>query len=171
MERFRNLPVNFGEKGEMLRVYTKENKKKFKLPKKILGKARKANKDYKSVLVEFITLKGTVEWMILPSREDHIIIYDKVYWFDPQTIQNMKVGFNKTYKVLIIKEGDMCPVSNLDYDELISMGRSTNNHKLLIKAALEATLAQAKPKVSKGMIVFIVILIIAGIAGYMLFAG
>jgi len=54
----------------------------------------------------------------------------------------------KTHKVLIIKEIDRRPVSNLDLDEIRKRGDATDSDEFLIKAALRAQTAVARKPVS-----------------------
>jgi hypothetical protein len=59
----------------------------------------------------------------------------------------LKLGM-KSHKVLIIKEIDRRPVSNLDLDEIRRRGDATDSDEFLIKAALRAQTATAKKPIS-----------------------
>jgi hypothetical protein len=76
---------------------------------------------------------------------------------------SLKLGM-KTHKVLIIKEIDRRPVSNLDLDEIRRRGDATDSDEFLIKAALRAQTAVGKPM---GKWVWIVVAVI--IAGLLIF--
>ena len=79
---------------------------------------------------------------------------------DPRAMWNWKVGM-KNHKVLIIKEIDRRPVSNLDLDEVRKRGDATDSDEFLIKAAIRAqTAATAKP-ISKWVWIIIGIAVVA----------
>ena len=73
----------------------------------------------------------------------------------------MKIGF-KTYKLLIIKEIDRRPVSNLDWDDIRRRGDATDSDEFLIKAALKAQVTTTAKQVSKGIIFFILAAVVIG---------
>jgi len=72
-----------------------------------------------------------------------VIIRNKIHEVDPRAMWSLKLGA-KTHKVLIIKEIDRRPVSNLDIDEIKRRGDATDSDEFLIKAALRAQTAVAK---------------------------
>ena len=91
------------------------------------------------------------------------LIY-KVYEVDPRAFWSVRIGMNKTYKLLILKEIDRRPVSNLDWDDIRTRGDATDSDEFLIKAALRAQMTTAAKQMGKGVIIFIVIAIVAGLA-------
>jgi hypothetical protein len=147
---------------------TKEKKKQWKYPSKWTSKAKKASKLRDTVLVFYLNIKGEIEQpMLVPIYGGNmVVIRDKVYEVDPRAMWTIRIGINKIYKVMIIKEIDRRPVSNLDWDDIRRRGDATDGDEFLIKAALKAQVVQATKKaISKG------ILIIVGLAviGFLIF--
>jgi len=65
--------------------------------------------------------------------------------------------------LLIIKEIDRRPVSNLDWDDIRVRGDATDSDEFLIKAALKAQMTTTAKQMGKGVIIIIVIAIVAGL--------
>jgi len=124
------------------------------------------------VVVLYLNIKGEIEPpMIVPIYSGNmVIIRNKVHEVDPRAFWTVKIGF-KTFKVLLYKEIDRRPVSNLDYSEIKARGDATDSDEFLIKAALKAQTATT-PKVglSKAVVIIIVLAIVAAL-GYFFFAG
>lgn len=152
---------------------TKSSKKQWKWPRPWTSKMIKSQKKQArdQVLVFYLNIKGEIEAPVLQPlySGNMVIIRNKVYEVDPRAFWTVKIGF-KLYKVLLIKEIDRRPVSNLDYSEIRKRGDATDSDEFLIKAALRAQLSSAAKSVSKWIIIAIVIAIIAAIA-YFLFAS
>jgi hypothetical protein len=128
---------------------TKKTKKKFKWPMSWKSKAGKSSKKPDTVLVFYLNIKGEIQTpMIVPIYSGNmVIIRNKIHEVDPRAMWSLKLG-NKTHKVLIIKEIDRRPVSNLDLDEIRRRGDATDSDEFLIKAALRAQTATAKKPIS-----------------------
>lgn len=144
---------------------TKINKKPWKFPRKWISKAKKTEKRRDAVLIFYLNIKGELEQpMIVPIYGGNmVIIRNKVYEVDPRAFWNVKVGFNRTYKLLIIKEIDRRPVSNLDWDDIRTRGDATDSDEFLIKAALRAQMTTAAKRIGRGAIILIVLAIAAGL--------
>jgi hypothetical protein len=152
---------------------TKSSKKQWKWPRPWSAKMSKSQKKQAQdqVLVFYLNIKGEIEAPILQPlySGNMVIIRNKVYEVDPRAFWTVKIGF-KLYKVLLIKEIDRRPVSNLDYSEIRKRGDATDSDEFLIKAALRAQLSQTAKSISKWVIIAIVIAVIAAII-YFLFAS
>jgi len=152
------------ESGEK-KTETKAKKKPWKFPGSWKQKAKRSQKRRDAVLVFYLNIKGELETpMVVPIYGGNmVIIRNKVYEVDPRAIWNVKAGFNKTYKLLIIKEIDRRPVSNLDWDDIRVRGDATDSDEFLIKAALKAQMTTTAKQMGKGVIIIIVIAIVAGL--------
>ena len=131
------------------RADTKKTKKFFKWPMSWKSKANKSSKKPDTVLIFYLNIKGEIQTpMIVPIYSGNmVIIRNKIHEVDPRAMWSLKIGA-KTHKVLIIKEIDRRPVSNLDLDEIRNRGDATDSDEFLIKAALRAQTAVAKKPVS-----------------------
>jgi len=148
------------------RQETASDAKKWKLPFKWKGKAKAANKAIDRVLVFYLNIKGELEPpMVQPLYSGNmVIIRHKPYEVDPRAFWTLKIGM-KQYKLLIIKEIDRRPVSNLDYTEIKRRGDSTDSDEFLIKAALRAQTSTLGGKSTK-MIVILLVLAVVGAGIY-----
>jgi hypothetical protein len=128
---------------------TKDTKKFFKWPMKWKSKANKSSKKPETVLIFYLNIKGEIQTpMIVPIYSGNmVIIKNKIHEVDPRAMWSLKIGM-KTHKVLIIKEIDRRPVSNLDLDEIRKRGDATDSDEFLIKAALRAQTAVARKPIS-----------------------
>jgi hypothetical protein len=142
-----------------MREDTKKKQKPFKWPGKFTGIAKRSLKKDDRVLVVFLNKFGKIEApKLLPVQEgDMVIIKDIPYEFNPQAIWRM----NK-FNVVLIKEIDRRPVSNLDYDEIKKRGDCTDSDVFLIKAAMRAFQKEVKKEMSKA-ILWVIIAIIVGL--------
>jgi hypothetical protein len=148
--------------GEMKKD-TSEKQKKWKWPYGWKIKAKKSSKLKDSVLVFYLTIRGELETVIVPIYGGNmVIIKNKVYEFDPRAVWTTKIGM-KYYKVLVIKEIDRRPVSNLDLDEIKRRGDSTDSDEFLIKAALKAQVQTTAKAVGKGIIILIAVIVIGAL--------
>ena len=145
------------------RTTTKKKKKKWRFPTKWKMQAKKSSKHRDAVLVFYLNVKGELEQpLVVPIYSGNmIIIRNKVYEVDPRAFWTIKIGF-KTYKLLIIKEIDRRPVSNLDWDDIRRRGDATDSDEFLIKAALKAQITTTARQVSKGIIYFILAAVVIG---------
>lgn len=145
------------------RTITKRKKKKWKFPAKWKMLAKKSSKRRDAVLIFYLNVKGELEQpLVVPIYSGNmIIIRNKVYEVDPRSFWTIKIGF-KTYKLLIIKEIDRRPVSNLDWDDIRRRGDATDSDEFLIKAALKAQVTTTAKQVSKGIIFFILAAVVIG---------
>ena len=144
---------------------TKIKKKSWRFPRAWATKAKKSQKRRDAVLVFYLNIKGELEPpMVVPIYGGNmVIIRNKVYEVDPRAIWSVKVGMNKTYKLLIIKEIDRRPVSNLDWDDIRVRGDATDSDEFLIKAALRAQMTTTAKQMGKGVIILIVVAVAAGL--------
>jgi len=150
----------FGEKIKQTEKRLK-SKKQFKWSAKCKAIFRNKKKKEKEVLVWYLRVNGEIS---VPRYyplyyQDMIIIQGKPYKVDPRTFWRM--GKNL---VLIIKEIDRLPVSNLDYEEIKIYNRSTENDKLIIKAAMQAKMKKEESKpINKNVLIIVGIIIVAAI--------
>jgi len=150
----------FGDKIKQTEKRLKGKKQfRWSFKQKAIFKNKKKKK--KEVLVWFLRVNGEIE---LPKYyplyyQDMIIIKGKPYKVDPRMFWRM--GKNM---VLIVKEIDRIPVSNLDYEEVKFYNRSTENDKLIIKAAMQAKMKKDERKpINKNVMIVIGIIVIAAI--------
>lgn len=152
---------------------TNKISKKWNWPMTWKGKMNKSSgpNAREKVVVFYLNIKGEIEQpMIVPLYGGNmVIIRNKVYEVDPRAFWITKIGF-KTYKILIIKEIDRRPVSNLDYSEIKSRGDATDSDEFLIKAALRAQTQQVAKPINKWVII-IVVLLILGVVGFLFYAS
>ena len=159
--------LDYGKKKDE----TAETEKKWKMPWKWKTNIKKASKSLDKVLVLYLNIKGELETpMVQPLYQGNmVIIRNKPYEVDPRAFWTVKIGF-KQYKVLIIKEIDRRPVSNLDYSEIKRRGDATDSDEFLIKAAMKAQQTQVTKGMGKIAIV-IIILVVIGALAYFFFKG
>jgi hypothetical protein len=134
----------------------------FRWPGAWKSKANRASKKKDFIMIWYLNIKGEVEQpLVVPIYSGNmVIIRNKIHEVDPRAMWNWKVGM-KNHKVLIIKEIDRRPVSNLDLDEVRKRGDATDSDEFLIKAAIRAqTAATAKP-ISKWVWIIIGIAVVA----------
>lgn len=141
----------FGEQKQQ----TRDDSKKFKWPPKWNSAAKKSHLR-NHILVFYLNIKGELEPpRMVPIYGGHmVIIRDKVHEIDPRSLWTTKIGA-KTHKLVIIREIDRRPVSNLDWDEIRKRGDATDSDEFLIKAALKAQVGAAKKPLSKGAMILI----------------
>lgn len=158
------------EHGEQKKE-TNDKKKLWKIPGKWKSKAKQSEKKRDTVLVFFLNIKGEFEPpIVLPIYGGNMIIFrNKIYEVDPRAMWTMRVGM-KMYKVLIIKEIDRRPVSNLDLDEIRKRGDATDSDEFLIKAALRAQTAQTAKPFNKTLLI-IIGLVIVGLVIFFFWKG
>lgn len=151
------------------RKETKKVKKTFKYPMAWKSKAGKSSKKPDTVLVFYLNIKGEIQTpMVVPIYSGNmVIIRNKIHEVDPRAMWSLKLG-QKTHKVLIIKEIDRRPVSNLDLDEIRRRGDATDSDEFLIKAALRAQTAVAKKSIPFWVWIVIGIIVIGLIAFFLL---
>jgi hypothetical protein len=151
------------------RKETKNTKKIFKYPMAWKSKAQKSSKKPDTVLVFYLNIKGEIQTpMIVPIYSGNmVIIRNKIHEVDPRAMWSLKLGM-KTHKVLIIKEIDRRPVSNLDLDEIRRRGDATDSDEFLIKAALRAQTAVAKKPIPFWVWIVLGVIIIGLIAFFLL---
>lgn len=140
---------------------TDENQKEWKWPFKFKSQMKKSSKNIDKVLVFYLNIKGELESpTIQPLYSGNMcIIRHKPYEVDPRAFWTVKVGM-KQYKILIIREIDRRPVSNLDYTEIKKRGDSTDSDEFLIKAALKAQTSAVSAKTMKTALIIGIVAII-----------
>ena len=151
---------------------TKNTKKLFKWPSKWKSKAKRSSKKPDTVLVFYLNIKGEIQTpMIVPIYSGNmVIIRNKIHEVDPRAMWSLQLG-NKNHKVLIIKEIDRRPVSNLDLDEIRRRGDATDSDEFLIKAALRAQTAAAKEPISIWIWIIVGIIVVGLLAFFLLSKG
>ena len=129
---------------------TKKKQKTFKWPGAWKSKANQASKKKDFIMIWYLNIKGEIETpLVVPIYSGNmVIIKNKIHEVDPRAMWNWKVGM-KSHKVLIIKEIDRRPVSNLDLDEVRKRGDATDSDEFLIKAAIRAQTAATSKPISK----------------------
>lgn len=155
------------------KVYSKKEKKEFKVPFTWKSKAKKSfsktNED--KILCLYLTKKGI--WLgpiYLPIIGGNIVIYkNKAHEYDPRDLTFMKIGF-KTYPLYVMREIDRRAVSNRDYKRVVKRGLSTKNDEVLLKMLKLATVEKAKVAVNKNLWWIIGLVLAAIIAAYVFFA-
>ena len=154
------------------RKETKKTKKGFKYPMAWKSKAGKSSKKPDTVLVFYLNIKGEIQTpMVVPIYSGNmVIIRNKIHEVDPRAMWSLKLGM-KTHKVLIIKEIDRRPVSNLDLDEIRRRGDATDSDEFLIKAALRAQTAVAKKPIPIWVWILLGVIVIGVIAFLVLNKG
>ena len=172
--RVRDLLIKIREEQQQgtQKKETKKEKKKFKYPMSWKSKAGKSSKRPDTVLVFYLNIKGEIQTpMIVPIYSGNmVIIRNKIHEVDPRAMWSLKLGA-KTHKVLIIKEIDRRPVSNLDIDEIKRRGDATDSDEFLIKAALRAQTAVAKKPIPIWVWIVLAIAAVALIAFLLLNKG
>ena len=153
-----NENLEYGQKKNE----TEKEIKKWKIPMGWKNKMKKSQKALDKVLVFYLNIKGELEPpTIQPLYSGNmVIIRHKPYEVDPRAFWTVRVGF-KQYKVLLIKEIDRRPVSNLDYSEIKRRGDATDSDEFLIKAALKAQTTAISGKTMKGAMIIGILAIVA----------
>jgi len=154
--------IHHQEVGDQVKE-TQKTQKGFKWPAKWKSAARKsALRNH--ILVFYLNIKGELEPpRMVPLYAGHmVVIQDKVHEIDPRSLWTTKIG-TKVHKLVIIREIDRRPVSNLDWDEIRKRGDATDSDEFLIKAALKAQVGAAKKPLSKGAIIIIGIIAIGAL--------
>lgn len=159
--------IDYGQK----RGETKKEGKLWRFPfrwKRMMNQSlKKQAKD--KVLCFYLNKKNEIEQpKLLPIYSGNMVIYKNTpYEMDPRAVWTMRSG-RKFYKVMIIKEIDRRPVSNLDYTEIKRRGDATDSDEFLIKAALRAQQHKlTRQQVSRGVIIFVIIAVVGGVIWFM----
>ena len=143
---------------------TDKKKKPFKFPGGWKSKANQASKKKDFIMIWYLNIKGEIETpLVVPIYSGNmVIIRNKIHEVDPRAMWNWRVGM-KSHKVLIIKEIDRRPVSNLDLDEVRKRGDATDSDEFLIKAAIRAQTAATSKPISKWVWIIIGIAVVAAL--------
>jgi len=129
--------------------------KMFKLEKQSLKKP-----DY--VLVQYLRSNRTMDFMLCKIISGNIIIVNnKGHELNPKDT----FVRGKKFTWYIVKEWDTKPVSTRNKVE----GHSTDDHPVLIKMVLGATQKKDMSPEQKKLIVYIILAVIACVAGYLIF--
>lgn len=115
---------------------------KWKWPWKWKWRMKQAEKKSDTIAVFHLNIKNEIEEPIICPifSGNMVIIKNKPHEVDPRAMWTLKIG-SKQHKVLLIREMDRRPVSNLDWDEVKARGDATDSDEFLIKAALKAQTA------------------------------
>ena len=152
--------IEHQEHGEQVDE-TRKTQKGFKWPPKWKAAAKKSHLR-NHILVFYLNIKGELEPpRMVPLYAGHmVVIKDKVHEIDPRSLWTTKIG-TKVHKLVIIREIDRRPVSNLDWDEIRKRGDATDSDEFLIKAALKAQVGAAKKPLNKGVMIIIGVVVVA----------
>jgi len=141
--------------------------KKFRIPYKVRSLMKQSDKKKNHVLVQYLTMKQEVRFMLQPIVSGNIIVVDhKVHMLNPRDI--WRYGKHTWY---IVREIDRKPVSNKDYNLVKKRGDDTENDVPLIKAVLGAVKKQNPLEGKKGWIIAIILIIVAAVVGFIIFGG
>lgn len=132
-------------------------KPKFTLPFKARSAERKASKKSEFIFVEYLTMKGEIEFKVERVVSGNIVVIrNKAYVVNPK--RTYRYGKHLWY---IIQEFNRYPISNENYDEVKARREDTDADVPLIKAVLAA---QQKPQLPGGKSAWIIIgLVVVGI--------
>jgi len=149
---------------------TKKKKKKWNIPFRWKATMNRSNRkhNHNKVLVLYLTANSKLESpQLLPLYAGNLIIYkDKAHEFDPRCLYSFRIGM-KTYSVLILREIDRKPVSNLDWSEVKRRGDTTRNDEILLKMLRLAMVEKVK-KAAGNMIFYLLGgLVIIGVVIYL----
>ena len=141
-----------------------KNEKPFKIPFKwnfrIVQSRTLKNAD--KILVMLFNKKNQIEPPKLMTISGNIIVYkDCVYKYNPKAIWTFMIRGKP--QIYCIREIDMEPISNLDINKIKQEERSTEYHKLLLKAALAAQIQPAKKPVNWMVVGIVLILVVGGL--------
>jgi len=151
---------------KLIKLESKDVKKKFKLPFKTKNIMKQSVKKSDHVLVLYLTQKYTMDFKLCKVVSgDIVVINNKAHKLNPK-----KIWRYKKFTVYIIREIDREPVSNEDIDEIKDNGNSTSNDVVLIKAVLGATQKEKKIE-SKNVLIAIGVLAAIGFVLYIIFGG
>ena len=136
------------EAAQAAAVPEKKKKSVFQWPNLWKKTIEKNSASRELAVVLYLNQKGYIEEpRTVPIEAGNmVIIKGSPYEVDPRAFWLLKIGKN-VHKLLLIKEIDRRPVSNLDIDEIRQRGDSTDSDSFLIKAALkeQATTKEKKP--------------------------
>jgi len=154
--------LDFAEKKQE----TKKRKKRWRFPFKWRMTMNKSLRSQarESVLFFYLNIKGELEPpKLLPIYSGNTVIYKNVpYEIDPRAFWTLRIG-RKFYKLMIYKQIDRRPVSNLNYTEIKKRGDATDSDEVLIKATLRATQHSiSKQQIGKGAIVIGILVLVGG---------
>jgi hypothetical protein len=166
-------PITSEEKAKLKEQYSqvspKDKKPKgIKWPFKNWGKVKAAEKKPDQINVIYLNQKLGIE--ILQTKiygGNFLVIREKVYRFAAS-----KVWRYKNFSFCVAKEWDRELVGREDYEEVVSQGsvRSPLNDPVLIKALIQAKLAEKK-QAQMSWIIWVILGIIGAAAAYFIFAG
>ncbi len=139
-------------------------KRKFKLPFKVKRMMKAERKKPQHVLVQYLTRKYQIRWMLQPIVSGSLVVIDnKVHTLDPNKM--WRFGKHMWY---IIREIDRKPVSNRDYKRVIKSKDDTEADVPLIKAVLGAVQKPPMMPKKKMIAVIVILLVVAGIVAFIL---
>jgi hypothetical protein len=166
-------PLTEAEKSQFKEAFAKtkpEEKitRKLKWPFKAWGKVKKAEKKPDQINVIYLNQKLGIE--ILQTKiygGNFLVVREKVYRFAASAVWRYK-----NYSFVIAKEWDRNLVGRSDYDAVVSQGsrRSPMNDPVLIKALIQAKLAEKK-QISTNWIIWVILGIIGLAAAFFIFGG
>ncbi len=143
------------EFGEKIKASKKAQSKKVKLPQKFNRLMKSSRKKKEHVFIMFLTRKNDLIPMLLPLWSGNIVIVkSRPYEVDPRAFFTLG-----KHKVMIIREIDRRPISNLDYDQVRARGDATDSDEFLIKLAMRAKTGGVKKQVDKKVIIIVAIVI------------
>jgi len=166
-------PITPVEKAKLKEDYKKADPKdkklrKIKWPFKGWNKVKQAEKKPDQINVIYLNQKLGIE--IIQTKiygGNFLVIREKVYRFAAS-----KVWRYKNFSFCVAKEWDRELVGREDYEEVVSQGsvRSPLNDPVLIKALIQAKLAEKK-QVQANWVIWVIIGIVVVAGAFLLFGG
>lgn len=145
-------------KDEQTEKYKWKNNKVVSLSKKVLKKP-----DH--VLVQYLRANYTMDFMLCKVISGNIIVIDsKGHELNPKDVWR-----HGKFLWYIIREIDTKPVTNNDYSIVRKLHRHTDNHPILMKMVLGATIKKEMSPETKKWIIWIIVGIAAIVGVYALF--
>jgi len=162
MGKLEDLEKKFKE----LELEPKRKKKKYKLPLQANRTLKSVKKKPQYIVTQYLGQDGKMRFKACPIVSGNIIVVNnKAHKINPEAI--WRFGKQSWY---IHREIDRRPVSNLDYSKVKESKNDTDSDVVLIKAVLGAIM-KPKKEVKKGAIIWIVVIAVLAILGFIIFGG
>ena len=173
METKFDKPITEEEKAKLREDYKKADQKdkklkKIKWPFKNWQKVKKAEPKPDQINVIYLNQKLGIE--ILQTKiygGGFVVIREMVYRYSAGDVWRYK-----NFSFIVIKSWDRSPVGRSDYNEVVSQGsvRSPLNDPVLIKALIQAKLAEKK-EIKTGWVIWVIVAIAVLGGAFLLFGG
>jgi len=151
---------------ELEMQFSKKKAKPFRLPMKAKKSLRTVKKKPQHIVTQYLGQDGKMRFRICPIVSGNIIVVNnKAHKINPKAI--WRYGKQSWY---IHREIDRRPVSNEDYEEVKKSKNDTDSDNVLIKAVLGAIM-KPKKEMKKSAIIWIIIIAVLAIVGFVIFGG